>query len=296
MNIKELYPAILSAAHSISPIMDPEVETTSTNAGIELREAWLLVSAPTFEPEPISAAILNIRAPYTSPTRYHKMLQGLAAKGMLNPKGEGKFFLTEVGAKTIRAVLKSAYNAIGGILPLSVIDLMDLASTLKEMTDLCMRAPEPPGKWCIEHTRKLDPGQTNPTMVRIDQFISELVAYRDDAHLAAWNAYGISGHAWNILTLLWSDGTLSIETIQEKLEPRGFSVDETKEALDQLSKKGWVLSSGMEVKISPFGAEIRRIAEETTDRYYYAPFKAIPEKEIDKTIELLEKFRRGIPQ
>ena len=55
-------------------------------------------------------------------------------------------------------------------------------------------------------------------MVRIDQFFSELRAYRDDSHLAAWRGYENNGHAWDILTLLWVEDKLPVKAVNEKLE------------------------------------------------------------------------------
>ena len=46
----------------------------------------------------------------------------------------------------------------------------------------------------------------------------------------------------------------------------------------------------------PFGSEVRRIAEDTTDRYYFTPWRGIAEEKITALKDLVNEFRRGIPE
>jgi Mn-dependent DtxR family transcriptional regulator len=223
------------------------------------------------------------------------MLQSLCQKGLLESAGEMDFRLTEQGAKTIKDIKQAIYSALNSIQPLPVIETMDLASRLKDCADACMVAIEPPGTWCIQHTRKLDPGPGAPVMVRIEQFFTELCAFRDDAHLSAWKSYESNGHAWDILTLLWVEKSKTLEEINSKLKRRGNSLEQSRAAVEQLVKKGWVIQEKDVIRITPFGSEIRKIAEETTDRYYASPFKKFNELDLKKVIELTDKFRRSLP-
>jgi hypothetical protein len=273
--IKELYPALQAAYHSLTPVYEPALLSASESAGLTPSEVSILLAVLTFEPIPISAQLLNIRSPYTSPAYYHNILIKLKEKGMLESIGDKQFHITSLGLTSIKTILKSAYNAMSSIQPLLVIDLMDFASRLKESSDVCYKASEPPGKWCIQHARKLDPGTGSPVMVRIDQFLTELCAYRDDAHLAAWQSYEENGHAWDILTLLW--------------------LENSRVAIVQLSKKGWIISKNDSFEITPFAGEIRKIVEETTDRYYYAPLKFINQNELEQFLQFLKDFRKGLP-
>jgi hypothetical protein len=293
--IKELYPALQAAYHSLTPVYEPALLSASESAGLTPSEVSILLAVLTFEPIPISAQLLNIRSPYTSPAYYHNILIKLKEKGMLESIGDKQFHITSLGLTSIKTILKSAYNAMSSIQPLLVIDLMDFASRLKESSDVCYKASEPPGKWCIQHARKLDPGTGSPVMVRIDQFLTELCAYRDDAHLAAWQSYEENGHAWDILTLLWLENSLPIESINEKLKRRVNRIEDSRVAIEQLSKKGWIISKNDSFEITPFAGEIRKIVEETTDRYYYAPLKFINQNELEQFLQFLKDFRKGLP-
>jgi len=39
-------------------------------------------------------------------------------------------------------------------------------------------------------------------MIRIDQLLTDLDAYRGDCHTCAWQPLGVSGLAWEMLTLI----------------------------------------------------------------------------------------------
>jgi len=296
MSLKELYPAIESAYHALEPVYAPALQEGCVSAGLSGPEFFMLLALPTFHPDPISAKILQVRGAYTSLERYEFLLTSLQSKNLLESIGDQTYNLTVVGQRTIKEIMQPVYAALSGIQALSVTEMMDLASRLKDCADACLAAPEPPGTWSIQHTRRMDPGSGASMMVRIEQFLTELTAFRDDAHLAAWRSYEINGHAWDVLTLLWVEKGLTVEEINSKLKRRGNSLDQTQAAVSQLSKKGWVVVEGALVQISPFGTEIRQITEETTNRYYYIPFKSFRDLEVKQLIELLNKFRRSLPK
>jgi hypothetical protein len=173
--------------------------------------------------------------------------------------------------------------------------MMDMASQLKAIDDACFSALEPPRKLHLAVQRKLTPAGTIPIMVRIQQILKGLAAYRIDAHHSAWSAYIFDAHAWEILTLLWQGKKLNVDAMHQTLASRGFTLEETFGSISELSRRGWVINSNDDLAITPFGAEIRRIAENTTDRYYFAAWQPFSEASLTELRDLVEEFRRGIP-
>ena len=295
MNLKDLYPAIEAASLALAPICNPILEKKCGEFGLAMREVLLLSAVPTFEPEPVSAGFLNIRSPYTSPDQYRKVLEHLSEKGLLvTHDGEG-YRLTDQGLSAVKEFFSALHSILASFHPLPVTEMMDLASRLKDLADACLDAPDPPGTWCIRHTRRLDPGRRVPMMARIDQFFDELRAYRDDAHLSAWHGYENNGHAWDILTYLWVEKQAVPGIINQALSRRGNSMEETLNALTSLVRKGWVSREDNWFRITPFGREIRRTAEDTTDRYFLSPLRRFPERELERAMELIDDYRQGIP-
>ena len=295
MAITDLYHAIEAACFALSPILKPVVEKQSSAFGLTAQEMVLLFVAPIFEPECVSASLLNRRSPYTSPDLYRKALENLANGGMLSSRDGVGFCVTEQGLETIRKVNQSLHETMAGIQPLPITRMMDLASRLKDLADACLETPEPPGNWCIKHARRLDPGRKAPMMARVNQFLEELIAFRDDAHLAAWQGYEENGHAREVLTYLWVEKQAVLGIIHQSLSYRGFSLEDTLSAASELIRKGWVSREGDLLRITPFGREIRRTIEATTDRYYFTPLICFSTSDLEQTEELIKEFRKGMP-
>jgi len=295
LDLKDLYPAIEAASLALSPMLEPVVDDECKWFGLTRQELFILTAVPTFEPEPVSARLLKVRSPYTSPNHLRTRLEILAAGGMLIPADGDGFHLSEQGLGAIKEFMQALHTVMAGIQPMPITRMMDLASRLKDLADACLEAPEPPGTWCIRHARRLDPGRKAPMMARIDQFFDELRAYRDDAHLAAWHGYEENGHAWDILTYLWVEKQAVLGIINQALKRRGNSMEETLTAVSGLIRKGWVSREGDSLRITPFGREIRRTAEATTDRYFLAPLRRFTELELEQAVELINEYRKGIP-
>lgn len=294
MDLKELYPAFKASSNAMSSIYDPVFAEYAEKFHITVPQIRILTAVPTFEPNPVSPAILNIRSPYTAPENYRAILSGLASAGLLNLIAADQFHLTPQGLAALKQTLAAVYTSMGGIQSLSVTKMMDLASRLKDLADACMAAPDPPGIWSIQHVRRMDPGSGSPMMVRIDQFLSELVAFRDDTHLAAWRQHGCSGHAWDILTLLWVELEGTNESINRALKRRGFTLDQTASAVDELLNNGWLRLLDGHLRISTAGAEVRQTTEMLTERYYVERFTGFTGLELARTLDLVKEHRRGL--
>lgn len=294
MNLKDLHPAFFAAAHAAEPVYSPVLDEFCIKTGLKHQYSFLLMAVPTFEPKPVSAQLLSIRSPYTSPAYFNASLQKLAQQGLLVLVTADAYRLTSTGQHTLKTLLDQIHTALGSVQPLTVTKMMDLASRLNELADACLQAPDPPGTWSIQHSRRLDPGRKAPMVARIDQFLSELLAFRDDAHLAAWHAYESNGHAWDILTYLSLNQGGSASSINLALSRRGNSMAQTLDAVDHLVRKGWVTNTNGALHVTPFGIEVHQTAEETTDRYYLIPFRFFNDEFLSKTVDLVNEYRRGL--
>jgi hypothetical protein len=295
MIIQELHGAIESAHLSLETLRASAVTELTKELKIDEAVMMLLLTLQTYGSDPIAPDMVVARFPFTSVSLIKNHMQQLTKLDLLNPGPGDCYTLSQKGNTLCKKISQALSNSITGILPLSAVELMDMASRLKEISDACLAEGEPPQKCCVIQQRKLDPGVGAPIMVRIDQFIKEILAYRDDSHSSAWKAYGVDAHAWEILTLLWQVNQLDRLSLFEQLAGRGFSSDDTYSSIELLSKRGWIVTANDEIKISPFGSEIRRIAENTTNRYFYTPWQLFDEPDLTQLLTLVENFRRGIP-
>lgn len=295
MSTVALWSTALEALQALGTHYGPAMDQAAAELGLSEWYGWLL-PALVFEPEPISATRLRVRSPYTSARLYNERLAKAARQGFLTQvaEAENEYHLTELGRQAAERVIEAAYAKMAALQPISSAELERLVSLLHRLVMSCLTAPEPPGKWCIIHSRRTDPGDNASVVVRIDQYLSDLSAYRDDAHLAAWQPYSIDGHAWEAFTYLWRAEATTLDELQQKLERRGYSQDEYRQALEDLLQRGWVREEAGEYRVTVLGQEVRQAAEDATDQYFYAPWSCLRQGEMEELRTLLLRLPDGL--
>ncbi len=295
MTTVHLWPTALETLQALGKHYGPEMARAAAEQHLPEWYGWLL-PALVSDPEPISAARLRIRSPYTSARVYNERLANAAKQGFLVPVTgtEDEYRLTDSGRQAAERVLGAAYTKMAMLQPLPSAELERLAALLLRLVKSCLTAPEPPGKWCIALSRRTDPGNEAAVVIRIDQYLSDLSAYRDDAHLAAWQPYHIEGHTWEAFTYLWRGEATTLDELCQKLKHRGYSRDEYKQAVEDLMERGWVAERAAKYLVTALGNEIRQTAEETTDRYFYAAWSCLSQEEREDLRALLMRLRDAL--
>ncbi len=292
----DLWPLIWETLQALTAHYGPAIDHEAEQAGIPYGEwyGWLM-AAKIFEPDPVSAARLHVRAAYTNPALLDKRLQTGVKLGLLEAGRPGEYWLTTAGHATVRRLIAAAYGAMAHLQPLGDADMQRLLSLLRRLVEASLAAPEPPGKWCLRIARHYDPEGRAGMMPQLDQYLSDLVAYRDDAHLAAWHPFGVSGQAWEALTHLWNgDLTLLDDLCAKHCGPRGYSRESYAQALAGLIERGWVVEHDHAFRLSEEGKAVRDQAEEATDRYFFGPWACLSEAEIADLRALLTRARDAL--
>jgi Mn-dependent DtxR family transcriptional regulator len=272
--------------------VDPLLEKHGLN---ERGFAFTLLSAQSFEPEPVSAARLSIRSPYTNPAQYDSFLTKVAEAGFLEPKGDGEYKLTEKARTVLHELNDAFYTRLGEIPALPDENLARSEDLLKRVVDACLEAPEPASKWCISKSHQGHPSQEYAPLAKIDQHLDDLNAFRDDAHLAAWQPYDVSGHAWEALTLIWRGDARTAEEMAER-PFRGHSAETYSEALADLTGRGWVEQTSDGYRVTEKGQALRQEAEEATDRYFFAPWARLSVTEKVQLHWLLTQLKNNLQE
>lgn len=284
----------------------PVMEARAAEAGMGECDWYLLLPALTFDPEPISTKKLLVRVPYYAPHVYENRLQNLADLGYLSASSveqnggdypRYEYNLTESGRMTIQWIIQAADVEMQRLHPLPLVDLEVLAEYLRRVIKACEIAPVPPGKWALTLSRQTDHANVAPVVVRIDQYLTDLNAYRDDCRLAAWKdnpqTAELSPPAWEVLTLLWKvdgakeDGGYTLKQLANMLERRGHPRQVYAEALKELDKLGWVHADGRVYHVSEAGREAREGARRRTDQYFYRPWNSLQPDELAELKGLL---------
>jgi hypothetical protein len=254
---------------------------------------WFL-PALGLDPEPVSARRLATWAPYTALALNESRLEANARLGLLRRTGEGEYYLTEAGRTAVKRIIAAAYAAMAGLQPLPEADLSRLADLLRRLVEASLAAPEPPDRWRLRLSRRTDPGESAPIVARIDQYLTDLNAYRDASHLAAWQPYGVNGAAWEAFTYLWRGEADTLEDLSIALARRGHPPEVYAQALADLVARGWLTEEDGRYRVTRAGAGLRQEAEEATDRYFYAPWACLDEGELAELSGLLARLREGL--
>ncbi len=297
MKITTLWPLAERAARVVAGQYESSISGVAAQFGLDITLLYgFLLVVKIFEPDPITVERLRVRAPYASPKLYAERLANTAAAGFLRPVGRHGYVLTEKGNQVINKSIQVIYGRLAQWTLLPAERLARLVTRLWKLVEASLAASEPPGHWCIAHSRKLDPGPGAAEMVRIDQYLSDLAAYRDDAHLASWQDYGIDGAAWDALTCLWRESPLSLDDITNRLKRRGYDKNDYAARFEELMHKGWVGQTGEVFSILLPGRDVRQAAENLTDEYFYRPWECLSDPDFNELEDLLTNLASSVAE
>jgi hypothetical protein len=287
MEKPKLWPIALETLMALGSHYVPAMEKAADDAGAE-RGVWgLLISALTFEPETISNTKLQRRNPYQN---YTRLLADASGQGFFDIQEKGIYRLTDLGRSVGNEIILAAYARMQTFEPMRVEQMHFLSILLRQLVMASHTSPEPPGKWCLTHARRLDPGQNAPLIIQVDQYLSDLAAYRDDAHLAAWQPLDFDGPTWEAFTLLWQGEGDNLDTLVEKLSYRRFSRKVYTKALQRLEERDLIISVSGKWKLTPAGKQLRQKVEDKTDDYFYAPWDCLNDEDTQALKTLLGKL------
>jgi DNA-binding MarR family transcriptional regulator len=287
----ELYNGALRA---IAQHYLPAYQKFAEEMALERQDIYLVQTAVTLDPEPINDERLRVRFPYAAAGAYENDLAGAAGRGFLEAAGEGNYRLTEAGHSLARRLLEIGEGIAQRLEPLPRSELEALAALLQKLVHAFESAPEPPGKWCLSHSRRLDPGAEAAVLERIRRYLGDLNAYRDDAHLAAWQGLDVSGREWETFTYVWRGEGRTAAELAEKLAYRGYDEVDYQATLAELVEHGWLKEVNGEYRLNDAGFAVRQAAEDKTDDYYYAAWDVLDEEEVAELQRLLTALRRNL--
>ncbi len=122
-------------------------------------------------------------------------------------------------------------------------------------------------------------GEPASDLVSLSLAAQVLWSFRDDCHVAAWQAKGYEGPAFEVLSYVWSSppdvsftkigGHRTIDDLEKALKPRQDRAD-IEGNVDALVRRGDLARDGAAVSITPQGQRTRDAVEDDTDRRFFA--------------------------
>jgi hypothetical protein len=252
--------------------------------------AWIMVQVAEFLPEPLTVEKFRRRAVYSAPGLIQGFLELLASEKYLDRIGE-EYYVTDTGREVIDMMTLRRTSVLTGFEPLPRSDLDRLENLMSRVIDASLQAGDPPGIWCLEHSRRRAPSESSPPMVKIVRYCSDLNAFRDDSHMAAHRPYDVDGRTWEAFSCLNQGTAKTAEELFDQLAYRGFSRTEWAQSLDGLVQRGWLEESSGEHTVTDTGKTIYDAVERQTDAYFYGPWDdALSEAEFDELCQLTQRL------
>jgi hypothetical protein len=204
----------------------------------------------------------------TIPGRWLPMAAAARGAGLAEERND-RWYLTEKGRGLAAAMHEAARAHYASLDPLPKEELAELARLLDRAFLAAAKAPEPSTR---QHTpfafAYRGDGPPAGSFAQLDAAVYGLWQVRDDCHMAAWRASGLTGPEVELLTRLWREEAAD-EAALADLVPHQRPEDVTA-ALTRFRKDGLVETD--DLKTTARGAAARQKVEDETDRLFFTPW------------------------
>ncbi len=256
---------------------------------------WMLIQAAEFDPEPLSVERFRVRAVYSAPRLTAALLELLASEGWFDRQGED-YTLTTSGRAVLARIRERRVLPFAHFAPVDAAQIARLAGLLRRVIDSSLQAPKPPGTWCLAHSRNRTPDSAASPLAQIIQYGSDLNAFRDDCHMAAYRPHAIEGYCWEVFSMVCDASATTADALFDQLAYRGWTRSEYAAALDELARRGWIAFDTAGCTAAPDGLAVRAAVEQQTDAYFYAPWDCLTPVEFDELVALMTALHDGAVQ
>lgn len=264
---------------AFAPLYQQEMRAKIEEAGL-LNHWYTLALARGAAPEPLTLQRYCQLFPYNHPDLLAERLDSLARQKWLKPDKEGGYQLSRKGRRIVEQLFRSAQKRIGTVDLLTQERMAHYAQLLEQVVHAALDAQQPEDKWALRLSRWADPGKSAPPAVRIEQYLTDLVRFRDDVHIACWSKYPVSAQAFEAFTMVCRQEADTPDSLAETLGHRGYSAEDYTQALIKLAAINWVEQTLKGFQATEKGMRIRADIENETDRLYALPMLCLREEEI----------------
>ena len=280
--------------HGLYVRMQPSLSKFVEGAGyLSDWDIVLMQTAYNIEPAFLCPKLLIERVPYARPESFAERMKAATQHGWLQ-EGQKGFTLTRSGREIVVGLYELGDRLLAKIKALPPAEMGRLLYLFDELISKIKGLPEPTQKPAFELSLLFDRGASTPAIVRVRQRTLVLLAFRDDAHMAAWRLREPDGQLWETFTLIWRGQAGNAAELAEQLPHRNYSKSDYAEALEALSARGWIVMRSGRFIPQEQAARMRQEVETATDRIFDAAFAGLPPVEMSEFYHLMGKFAAAV--
>jgi hypothetical protein len=246
-------------------------------------------TAYNLEPTLLSPELLIECVPYARPDSFLERMKAAAQRGWLQEK-DGSFGLTDAGREVVEGMYELGGRLLAKIKTLPYPEMVYLLSLFDRVINAIKELPEPAKKPTFALSSRFDRGVNAPLIVQVRQRILILLAFRHDAHMAAWQIHESDGRLWEAFTLIWREQAGSAAELAAQLPHRNYTTSDYADALAALNVRGWIMPSAGRFIAQEQAAKMRQDVETATDRSFAAAFTGLTSAEMREFQQLMLKF------
>lgn len=291
-SLTKFWPLMYSVIQDFWSITEPHIEDAAIRNDIPI-ELYLYSELGL---ERFSIQDFQRRDPFSNPEQFERLFVRLHLKGWIEPMSDGSFQVTEKARATARNLIQAGDVQLSDFSSMPAPELKRLLALLKQIVMECCVAPEPPGKWAILKRFRVA-NRHYPPIMQIREYLMDLYAYRDDAHLSASRPYfNDAGIVWLVLSSLETGEAVNAEQMAEKMAFRGYVLEDYEIAMQAALELGWAQPETHPGKfcLTREGKQLRQQAERDTNEYFYAPWSVLRQEEIEELHQLLIRLHNGL--
>ena len=217
--------------------------------------------------------------PYSTFNPIFDSLPSLLEKGYVL-HSEERYLVTPRGRALIEQTEQAARDYTATLTPLPLPELTRLAALLEAIAQHMWQAGEPAVKAHQARSHRPPPITTPGSMVHLEAAVFALWMARDDAHIAAWRAEGLSAPHLDLLSHLWMGKAQTIPELTTVLQ-QTQRPEEILQGITALSEAGYVLVQGEHIALTKSGQQVRTHIEEETDRIYFTPWPPLTPQDLN---------------
>ncbi|MBI5928632.1 MAG: hypothetical protein HY862_04945 [Chloroflexi bacterium] len=289
MNNQEKFQLINDLLTTFSAIYIPKARPFREEIG--LPPNWFLLwVALEYEPDTISPRKAHIRTPYANLANLERIDRELAEQGLLVDQGNQEYLVEPVMRAKLKQMILTIETTVAAVDVLTPAELYTLEIRLAKVVQGALNSPyaEP---YAIRLNNHSNPSISAPSILKIFQYLTDLSAWRDDAHVAAFKPYNVTGIEWECFSFAWrGEKNTPAAVFEDRGQARGYTVEDYAATFESLVKKGWLEADPTAegaYRATEQGRKIREEAEVITDRNYFVPFEALGAEAAEEVWESL---------
>lgn len=293
-NLSWTYDLAAKTLGAFSRLTSERYAEIARNAGItESSDSLLAQYAVGFAPDPLGLAHIFKRVPYHNPDQFQEDFKAAVQRGWLEETRDGAYAPTPQARSYVAQLVQAGCEFTAGLKTLTDAQLSRLETLLERVNHAALELPDLAETPALRMSRRFNRPDL-PTLYRVRRQLVDLLAFRDDAHVAAWTHYEVDGYAWEAFTLLWRGEAETPAELAARLDIRAYAAEDYARALARLEGRGWLRQAEGRYALTADGARLRAQAEDATDRYYNAAFMALTHAELAELRSLLAALSQAL--